>query len=160
MRKMKTTAALLAIMSIVGAGALAGCNDTKGAEASTPAGSETLANTAVQTDEQGNTSTTAAPAPGGATGADTATGAAPAPGGEEVKGDVAAGKAKFEATCQGCHPAGGTSAGVGPALAKNPNINPQHVRDMVTKGKGAMPPGLVTDPKEQDDLIAFLMSEQ
>lgn len=153
MHKMKKTAALLAILSVVGAGALAGCNDSKGAEASTPAGSETMANTAVQTDADGKT-TTSAPS----TDAGTDTTAAPPAG--DVKGDAAAGKTLFDGTCQGCHPDGGKAAGAGPALAGNANINPDLVKDRITNGKGAMPPGLVPDAADQENVIAYVMSLQ
>lgn len=155
MRKMKKTAALLAIASIVGTGALAGCSDSKGADASTPAGASTVANTAVQTDEDGNTSTTAATTAPAET-EDTDTGAAPAPGAE---GDAAAGKTIFDGTCQGCHPNGGNDAGVGPKLA-GAGRDQALVDDRITNGKGAMPGGLVTDDTEKANVIAYVLSLQ
>ncbi|MCB0882809.1 MAG: cytochrome c [Thermoleophilia bacterium] len=156
MRKTKKTAALLAIMAIAGTGALAGCNDSKGADASTPAGSETMANTAVQTDQDGKTSTasvdtTAAPA-GTDTAASTDAGAS--------GGDAAAGKTLFEGTCQGCHPNGGNDAGVGPKLAGVAGLDAALVKDRIVNGKGAMPPGLVTDPTDEANVIAYVMSLQ
>ncbi len=155
MRKTKKTAALLAIMAIAGTGALAGCNDSKGADASTPAGSDTMANTAVQTDQDGNTSTSTGTTAAPADTAGTDTGAAPA-----AEGDEEAGKTLFEGTCQGCHPNGGNDAGVGPKLAGAPGLDAALVKDRIVNGKGAMPPGLVTDPTDEANVIAYVMSLQ
>lgn len=155
MRTVKKSAALVAILSIVGVGALAGCSDTKGAEASTPAGASTAANTAVQTDKDGSTvaPATAAPPAGGDTTA------APPADGDAPKGDVAAGKTFFEGTCQGCHPNGGADAGVGPKLAANANLDATLVTDRVVNGKGAMPGGLASGP-DLDNVVAYVLSLQ
>ncbi len=154
MRRMKKTAALLAIASIVGAGALAGCNDSKGADASTPAGASTVANTAVQTDSDGKTATTEATTPPAET-------AATEPGDDAgTGGDAAAGKTLFDGTCQGCHPNGGQDAGVGPKLAGAAGLDAALVKDRIVNGKGAMPPGLVTDPTDEANVIAYVMSLQ
>ena len=62
-----------------------------------------------------------------------------AEGGETVggEGDVAAGKIAFEATCQGCHTAGGTQAGAGPVLADR-GLTADGVRQQIVKGGAAL----------------------
>lgn len=80
---------------------------------------------------------------------------APAPGG--AAGDVAAGKAVFEANCNVCHPGG--EKGVGPAL-KGTAKTPDQIRTQVRQGKGAMPAfgtEKIND-KQLTDLIAYVKS--
>lgn len=159
MRKIRKTAALLAIAAVVGSAALAGCSDSDSSEASTPADATTSANSALQTDSEGATVTAPPEETSAATTERATTEEATEGGGEEVDGDVAAGKATFEGTCQGCHPAGGTQAGVGPQLAGVPGINEALIRNRIQNGMGAMPPGLVSGDDE-DNVVAYVVSIQ
>lgn len=83
-----------------------------------------------------------------------------AEGGEAVggEGDVAAGKTAFEATCQGCHTAGGTQAGAGPVLADR-GLTADGVRQQIVKGGAAMPANLVQGA-DLDNVVAFVVSLQ
>jgi cytochrome c551 len=153
-RKIRKTAALLAIAAVVGSAALAGCSDSDSSEASTPAGATTAANSALQTDSEGAT-VTAPPAETSAATTEPAETEAPT---EEPEGDVAAGKTTFEGVCQGCHPAGGTQAGVGPQLAGG-GRDEALIRTTIQNGKGAMPGGLVSGDDE-DNVVAYVVSIQ
>ncbi len=108
--------------------------------------------------------TAEAPAGGGATTTDAApkptetTGSAPAPTPTPAAGDVAAGKTFFEATCQGCHPAGGTTAGAGPAL-KGIGWTPEQIEKQVVNGGGIMPGGLASG-SDLSNVVAYVSSLQ
>jgi mono/diheme cytochrome c family protein len=155
-------AATIAAVLVLG-GIVAGCNDSATTDAQTPAGSPTAANSALQTDSEGKT-VTAPPAEdtaGGGGGGETAAGggetaAGGGGGGEAAAGDVAAGKTTFEAVCQGCHPAGGTQAGVGPALTGSTQ-DAAALDVQITNGKGAMPGGLVSG-QDKTNVIAYVLS--
>lgn len=152
-RGITIAAAVLSSVALVGIGA--GCGSSDSASV-TPAEAETMANTAAQTDSEGKT----VPAPGADTGA--AAGgdsAAPADGGAAAggaAGDVAAGKTVFEANCQGCHPAGGTQAGVGPQLSAT-MLDAAGIKNIVQNGRGAMPAGLVSGA-DLDNVVAYVDS--
>lgn len=75
-----------------------------------------------------------------------------------VAGDVAAGKIFFAGTCQGCHLAGGTQAGVGPVLAGG-GRSEEVIRNQVINGGGAMPAGLASGA-DLDNVVAFVLSIQ
>ncbi len=156
-RGITIAAAVLSSVGLIALGAGCGGGDTAGV---TPADATTIANTALQTDSQGKT----IPAPGADTGSGGAGGAADgaaggAAGGAAAggaSGDVAAGKTAFEANCQGCHPAGGTQAGVGPQLSASKKDAAQ-VKMQIMNGKGAMPGGLVSGA-DLDNVVAYVMS--
>jgi len=153
-RGITIAAAVLSSAGLIALGAGCGGGDTAGV---TPADATTMANTALQTDSQGKT----IPAPGADTGSGDTGGAAGggAAGGAAAggaSGDAAAGKAVFEANCQGCHPAGGTQAGVGPQLSASKKDAAQ-VKMQVMNGKGAMPGGLVSGA-DLDNVVAYVMS--
>lgn len=153
-RKVKKTAALLAVACLVGTGAFAGCSDSDDGEAQTPAGSTTVANTALQTDSNGKT--TSAPA---ATEATTEATTEAGGDGGGAKGDAAEGKTAFAANpCAGCHPNAGQDAGVGPKLA-GAGLDEALIRDRIQNGKGAMPAGLVSGETE-DNIVAYVLSIQ
>lgn len=153
-RGITIAAAVLSSAGLIALGAGCGGGDTA---AVTPADATTVANTAPQTDSQGKT----IPAPsadggssdGGAAGGGAADGGAAAGG---ASGDVAAGKTAFEANCQGCHPAGGTQAGVGPQLSGS-KLDAAQVKMQIMNGKGAMPGGLVSGA-DLDNVVAYVMS--
>lgn len=157
MRRAVTFAAVvLSSAGLVALGAGCGGGDSAGV---TPADATTIENTAPQTDSQGKT----IPAPGadsGDSGMETTAdaGGADAGGADAggAAGDVAAGKTAFEAACQGCHPAGGTQAGVGPQLT-NTKLDAAAIRYQIINGKGAMPGGLVSGP-ELDNVVAYIES--
>lgn len=73
-------------------------------------------------------------------------------------GDVAAGKTAFEATCQGCHTAGGTQAGAGPVLADR-GLAADAIRQQIVNGGSGMPPNLVQGA-DLDTVTAFVVSLQ
>jgi len=145
--RVKAVLALAAIGATLGA--VAGCGGSSADEAQTPAGAETVVNSAPQTDSQGKT----VPAPGAAT-ATTATGEQGGGGG----GDVAAGKATFAETCTGCHPSDGQQAGVGPKLA-GAGFTETRIHDQIVNGGGGMPPGLVSG-QDLTNVVAYVVSIQ
>jgi mono/diheme cytochrome c family protein len=146
-RGITIAAAVLSSVALVGIGA--GCGSSDSASV-TPAEAETMANTAAQTDSQGKT--VSAPAADGA--ASDGASAPPADGG--AAGDVAAGKTVFEANCQGCHPAGGTQAGVGPQLSAT-QLDAAGITSTIQNGRGAMPAGLVSGT-DLENVVAYVES--
>ena len=66
------------------------------------------------------------------------------------------GKTVFEANCQGCHPAGGTEAGVGPQLSATA-LDAAGITNVVSNGRGAMPGGLVSGA-DLDNVVAYVES--
>lgn len=153
-RGLTITAAVISSVAIIGLGV--GCGSSDSASV-TPADAETIANTALQTDSQGKT--VSAPSSGG--GADAGAKPMPADGGGDAgagaaAGDVAAGKAVFEANCQGCHAAGGTQAGVGPQLSTS-TLDAAGIKMTVQNGRGAMPGGLVSGA-DLDNVVAYVDS--
>ncbi|HWH14514.1 MAG TPA: cytochrome c [Miltoncostaeaceae bacterium] len=161
MRKLKRTVAVVAIAALAGSGVLAGCNESDSSEAQTPANAPTVENTAVQTDEEGNT----IEAPGGQTGGEGGengetggdNGQGEGDAGGEV-GDVAAGQSTFEGVCQGCHAQGGQQAAVGPKLAEA-GLAEDEIRNTIVNGQGVMPAGLVQG-EDQDNVVAYVLSIQ
>lgn len=147
-------------ISLVVVGALlalvAGCSESDPAEAETPTDATTLANTAPQTDDEGNT----VPAPGAEE--------PPPAEGEEGEGEggaggeaVAAGEMAFAATCSGCHLNDGQDAGgIGPQLA-GMGLDAPYIEDTVVNGRagGAMPAGLVSGP-DLENVVAYVLSIQ
>ncbi len=161
-RGITVAAAVISSVALIGIGA--GCGGTDSSAASTPADATTIANYAPQTDSEGKT----IPAPDAAATADSgqadasssgagAAASAPEAGSSDASsGDVAAGKTVFEANCQGCHPAGGTQAGVGPQLS-NSKLDAAQIKTQVMNGKGAMPGGLATGV-DLDNVVAYVVS--
>ena len=92
MERLRKFAVVMAAITVIG-GVAAGCSDSDSDEATTPADATTIANTAVQTDSEGNTEATdtAPPADDGATDGEPA----------EASGDATAGLSTFEGVCQG-----------------------------------------------------------
>ena len=99
---------------------------------------------------------------GGATTAAAATTAATTTGGGGGGSDdtaaIAAGKTFFEGTCQGCHMADGTQAGVGPVLA-GMGLTKDRIETQIKNGGGAMPPGLATGT-DLENVTKFVLSIQ
>jgi mono/diheme cytochrome c family protein len=152
-RGITVAAAVISSAALIGIGA--GCGGTDSSAASTPADATTIANYAPQTDSEGKT----IPAPDAAPAADsgqTAPSAPEAGTSDASSGDVAAGKTVFEANCQGCHPAGGTQAGVGPQLS-NSKLDAAQIKMQVMNGKGTMPGGLATGA-DLDNVVAYVVS--
>lgn len=152
-RGITVAAAVISSVALIGIGA--GCGGTDSSAASTPADATTIANYAPQTDSEGKT----IPAPDAAPTADSGQAAPSAPEAgtsDASSGDVAAGKTVFEANCQGCHPAGGTQAGVGPQLS-NSKLDAAQIKMQVMNGKGAMPGGLATGA-DLDNVVAYVVS--
>lgn len=150
MRRIWAVGALVVLLLAIGVAV--GCSESSEDEARTPSSAETVANSAAQTDANGETVT----APEGeGTGDETAT----EPAGEEPQGDVAAGEAFFAATCTGCHMDNGKAAGgIGPQLA-GLGLTADFVKETVTNGKGAMPPGLASGA-DLDNVAAYVVSIQ
>ncbi len=152
-RGITVAVAVISSAALIGIGA--GCGGTDSSAASTPADATTIANYAPQTDSEGKT----IPAPDAAPTADSGQAAPSAPEAgtsDASSGDVAAGKTVFEANCQGCHPAGGTQAGVGPQLS-NSKLDAAQIKMQVMNGKGAMPGGLATGA-DLDNVVAYVVS--
>lgn len=131
MAKYKLGVAALLGAAIISVGAGCGGSDPK--EAETPASAVTVTN-----------------------GAETSAATTTEAGGGSAKGDVAAGKTFFESTCQTCHPAGGTAAGVGPMLTATA-LDEAGITKQITNGKGAMPGGLASGA-DLENVTAYVLS--
>lgn len=134
MANYKGVAAALLGAALISIGAGCGGSDPK--EAETPTNAPTVTNGATTTG--GGTETTG--------------------GGGEAAGDAAAGKTAFEGgSCQACHPAGGTQAGVGPDLAVS-KMTADEIKAQITNGKGAMPPQPQVTGADLDNVAAYILS--
>ena len=151
--------ALTLVLLVVAALALAGCVESSEEEAQTPSGASTVANSAKQTDSEGNFITApAATAPEGGGGSETGGGDGGG-GGGEAAGDAAAGEQVFAANCTGCHLNNGQDAGgVGPQLA-GAGLDVETIKTTVQNGRGAMPAGLVSGA-DLDNVAAYVLSLQ
>jgi cytochrome c551 len=151
--------ALTLVLLMVAALALAGCVESSEEEAQTPSGASTVANSAKQTDSEGNFVTApAATAPEGGGGSETGGGEGGGDGGEAA-GDAAAGEQVFAANCTGCHLNNGQDAGgVGPQLA-GAGLDVETIKTTVQNGRGAMPAGLVSG-EDLDNVAAYVLSIQ
>lgn len=145
------------VIALVGAVGLTACSDSDPEAADTPATAETVVNSAVQTDDQGETVTTEA----GTTAAETtATDGAATEGTDTAAGgDVEAGLTVFAATCTGCHLDDGKAAGgVGPQLA-GAGLTADAIDNQVVNGGATMPAGLVSG-EDLDNVVAYVVSLQ
>lgn len=114
-------------------GLLAGCGGSDPDAAKTPSNAPTITNGQPPTETSGGAGT------GGVA-------------------DAIAGKATFETTCQGCHSAGGTQAGVGPVLADR-GLELDAIHAQIVNGGGGMPPNLVSGA-DLDNVVAFVLGLQ
>lgn len=73
-------------------------------------------------------------------------------------GSVSEGRTAFVQSCQGCHPAAGTRAGVGPKLAGR-GLSAARIRTQIVNGGGSMPAGLVAGD-ELTNVVTFVASIQ
>lgn len=134
MANYKGVAAALLGAALISIGAGCGGSDPK--EAETPANAPTVTNGATTTG--GGTETSG--------------------GGGAAAGDAAAGKTYFEGgTCQGCHPAGGTQAGVGPDLTAS-KMTADELKTQIEQGKGAMPPQAQVTGADMENVVAYILS--
>lgn len=141
------------LVLLLAIGVAVGCSESSEEDARTPSSAETVVNSAAQTDENGETVTTPADTP------ETGSGSQTGPAGEEPQGDVAAGEAFFAQSCSGCHMDNGKAAGgIGPQLA-GAGLTADAVKETVTNGKGAMPPGLASGT-DLDNVAAYVVSLQ
>ena len=147
--------AALSLVALVAAlGVAAGCVESSEEDAQTPSGAPTVANSAAQTDSEGNF-VTAPPAEGGATAPQEGEGGE----GGEAAGDAAAGEQVFAERCQTCHLNGGMDAGgIGPQLA-GAGLDEDAIRNQIVNGGGAMPPGLATGA-DLENVTAYVLSIQ
>jgi cytochrome c551 len=135
MANYKGVAAALLGAALISIGAGCGGSDPK--EAETPANAPTVTNGATTT---------------GGGGTETPS------GGGEAAGDAAAGKTYFEGgTCQGCHPAGGTQAGVGPDLTAS-KMTADEIKTQIEKGGGGMPAQAEVTGADLDNVVAYILS--
>jgi cytochrome c551 len=148
---------LIIVLALAATLGLTACSDSDPEAADTPADASTAVNSAVQTDEEGETVTTEARP--GVSAAEEEAAEEEATG--NGAGDVAAGQQVFAANCTGCHLNDGKDAGgVGPQLADNPNITDEaYVEGVVTNGQGAMPAGLVSG-EDLTNVAAYVVSLQ
>ena len=155
-RGITVAVAVVSSAALIGLGV--GCGGSDSNAASTPGDATTIANNAPQTDSNGKTipAPGAAASSGGESAPATDAGGGEAAGGGSAAGDAAAGKTVFEANCQGCHPAGGTQAGVGPQLSATKKDAAQ-IKTQIVNGKGAMPGGLVSGA-DLDNVVAYVES--
>jgi len=151
------------VVAVAALALAAGCVDSSEEEAQTPSNAPTVANTAVQTDSEGNFIT--APPSTGAGGGQTGGGGATAGGGETgggggaAAGDAAAGMQVFSTVCTSCHLNGGQDpGGPGPQLAGQ-GLTEDGVRQQIVNGGGAMPAGLVSG-EDLDNAVAYVLSIQ
>jgi cytochrome c551 len=146
--------ALLIVVLVAAMGLVAGCVESSEEEAQTPTGAPTVANSAIQTDEEGNTVTAPTATAPPEEPADTAGG-----GGEAPAGDAAAGQEVFATNCTACHVNNGQDAGgVGPQLA-GAGLDAAAVETTVVNGRGAMPGGLVSG-EDLENVVAYVVSIQ
>jgi cytochrome c551 len=71
-------------------------------------------------------------------------------------GDADRGAAVFEETCAGCHGEGGVGGSPGPRLVGT-GLEAAEVAAVVERGRGVMPPGLVSGD-ELSDVSAYVAS--
>jgi mono/diheme cytochrome c family protein len=149
--------ALLVVALVAAMGLVAGCVESSEEEARTPPDAPTVANSALQTDSEGNTVT----APGATAPAEPEQpgGEEPGDGGEAPAGDVDAGLQVFSVNCAGCHLNNGQDAGgIGPQLAGG-GRDAEPIEDVIVNGQGAMPGGLVSG-EELENVVAYVLSIQ
>ncbi len=148
-------AALSLVATVAALGLAAGCVESSEEDAQTPATAPTVANSAVQTDSEGNFVT--APPSGAGQEGDVER---PEGGGEDGgAGDAAAGEATFASVCTGCHLNNGQDAGgVGPQLAGQ-GLDAAYVTETVTNGRPPMPAGLVSGA-DLENVVAYVVSIQ
>ncbi|KZR60458.1 cytochrome c550 [Pseudobacillus badius] len=81
-------------------------------------------------------------------------------GGEQAEGETAGAfepEGFYKQTCAGCH-GGNFEGGAGPALkGVGGKLSKDEIKEILTNGKGAMPPGLV--PAENADAMADWVSK-
>ena len=147
--------ALLLVSAVAAMGLVTACGGSSEKDAQTPPGAATVVNSAAQTDSKGKTVTApASTAP--ATPATTSGGTTPPPA---AAGDAVAGATVFAANCTACHLNNGKDAGgVGPKLA-GAGLDATAIKNQVTNGGGAMPPGLVSGT-DLDNVTAYVLSLQ
>lgn len=151
-RRIWVVASLVAL--ICGALLVSGCVSSSEDEARTPTGAETVVNSAVQTDENGETVVESAPEEP----TEPAEPAEPGAGGE-VEGDAAAGEQVFASSCTSCHMDNGKSGGgFGPQLA-GAGLDAAAINGIVSDGQGAMPGGLVSGD-DLTNVVAYVASLQ
>ncbi|WP_453994929.1 cytochrome c550 [Bacillus nitroreducens] len=64
----------------------------------------------------------------------------------------------YQGKCSACHGAD-LSGGAGPQL-KGTALSVEEIQDIVTNGKGSMPPGLVQDPAQLEELANWLVEQK
>ncbi len=147
------TVAVAVVLSAAAVGLGAGCGGSDPSAASTPADATTIENIAPQTDSNGKT----VPAPGASSGPASASDAADGEAaGAASGGAAAAGKTVFEASCQGCHPSAGMTAGVGPQLSTT-KMDEAQLKAQVENGSPGMPGGLASGT-DLDNVVAYVLS--
>lgn len=151
MRRLWAALSLVALVAAIGLAA--GCVESSEEDAQTPTNAPTVANTAVQTDSEGNFVT--APPSGAGQEGDIER----PEGGGDAEGDPAAGQEVFAANCTACHLNNGQDAGgVGPQLA-GAGLDAATVETTVMNGRGAMPAGLVSG-EDLTNVVAYVVSIQ
>lgn len=149
-RRLKGLSAALGVAAAMGIAA--GCSQVDEEAAQTPDGAPTIANSAVQTDAEGNTVETEAPA-GGDQGDNGDAGG----GGAEAQ--IEAGLVVFQQACTACHlDDGKAGGGIGPQVAGQ-GLDPEAVRAQIVNGGAGMPAGLATG-QDLDDVVAYVESLQ
>ncbi|WP_077618833.1 cytochrome c550 [Bacillus sinesaloumensis] len=79
--------------------------------------------------------------------------------GEEAPETAAASPEElYQGKCSSCHGAD-LSGGAGPAL-KGTELSVEEIENVVTNGKGIMPPNLVSDPAQLEELATWLTEQK
>jgi cytochrome c550 len=84
-------------------------------------------------------------------------------GGEEKAPETAAASPEelFQGKCSACHGADLGGSGAAPALTGvGDRLSVEEISDVITNGKGAMPPGLVQDPAQLEELAQWLTEQK
>lgn len=148
MKGFRSAAGVLLISGAI----FAGCGGSGSSQAKTPKGASTVANSAVQTDSNGNTVSTSAAPPT----------AAPSTTPPAAAGDAISGKRLFQGRCQACHINGGLVSGFGPKLA-GAGLDAATIQTTVRNGRGQMPAwggGAPYSDKELGTIVAYILSIQ
>jgi mono/diheme cytochrome c family protein len=151
LRRPKLYSLAVALAIAAGAMGLTACAESDPDAADTPDSAPTVANSAIQTDEEGMTIEQEPASEGEAEEAEE--------GDVELSPEAEAGLIVFNQSCTACHAEGGIGDGpIGPNLEGN-GLSNEAIQNVIINGRGAMPGGLVTG-QEFDEVVAYVEAIQ